>query len=86
MGLVGGVTTGSGGKATTGSEGTDASVGATTEGATPSVSLASGCPAGPVSPLPSASLLLLNVFISTSTFSCSKAAMTLSVFFAVVYG
>ena len=81
---MGGVTTGSGGKAVMG-RGADASVGATTEGAIPSISLAV-CSGLVASPLPSASLLLPNVFISTSTFSCSKAAMTLSVFFAVVYG
>ena len=65
--------------------GADVLVGATTGDAVPSISLAV-CSGLVASPLPSASLLLLNVFISTRAFSCSKAAMILSVFFAVVYG
>ena len=65
--------------------GVDVSAGPTTGDAVPSISLAV-CSGLVASPLPSASLLLLNVFISTRAFSCSKAAMTLSVFFAVVYG
>lgn len=66
-----------------GLEGTDA-VGATTGDMTPSVALFA-CSDVAVSPLATAPFLL-NVFISTRTFSCSKAAMILSVFFAVVYG